>query len=75
MRARTFWLHIHTFDDPHGRIWGVTLGDDYLIARTVDCQVPTETVYRGRGRQPYAYLRGKGIVSKRGTHITIRAAA
>jgi hypothetical protein len=73
MKARVFKLHIHTFDDPLGRVWGVTLSDDYLIAKTVDVRVPTKTTWRGRGRQPYAWVEGRGVVRKRGAHIRITA--
>jgi hypothetical protein len=71
-RARGFWIHVDRFDAPHLRVWAVQTAGQYLTARSIDCRVPTTTVFRGRGaRQPRAYLRGRGVVEQRGAHIVI----
>ena len=72
MTPRVFWLHIDSFDAPKGAIWAVQTRGEYLTARAVDVRVRVDTVFRGRGaRQPRAFLRGRGVVRKRGARITI----
>lgn len=68
---RVFHLYINRFDAPHARVWAVETGGHYFTARAIDCQVPTTTVFRGVHRQPRAYLRGTGVVRRRGASITI----
>lgn len=71
MKGRTFKIHIDAFDAPYQRVWAVQTGGRYLTARRVVCRVPTESVYRGRRRQPWAFLRGRGVVRQRGAVIRI----
>jgi hypothetical protein len=73
MAPRVFWLHVHYLTDPRQRVWAVETGGHYFTARGVTCQVPLTTVFRGlHARQPKAYLRGTGVVRRRGAFITIR---
>lgn len=77
-RARTFWFHIHTFDDPKGRIWGMTAGRDYFIGRSQDFDIrvqlqPDDRLKNTRRRQPYAFLRGRGVIRQNGRRITVTA--
>ena len=68
---RTFWLHINYFDAPYKRVWEVRQGGQRFVTTHVDCRVPVETVFRGLTRQPYAFLRGRGVVRQRGARIRI----
>jgi hypothetical protein len=75
-RPHAFWIHVDRFAAPHQRVWAVETQGQYLTARTVECQVPVVTVFRGRfARQPIAYLRGKGLVEQHGAHILITPGA
>lgn len=70
-----FWLHFNRFGATRGdaETWTVRQGGRERHARKVRCLVPVETVYKGdTARQPRAYLRGEGRVTKRDGTITIR---
>jgi hypothetical protein len=55
-------------------VWCIRTGGKWLNARTIDVQVPTTTVFRGRSaRQPKAYLEGVGVVTQRGDDLVITA--
>lgn len=68
------WLHFNRFRAKRNdaQTWTVRTGRRNRYARKVICHVPLTTVYRGdRAPQPRAYLRGHGIVTRRGDTIRI----
>jgi hypothetical protein len=70
--GRVVWLHVHYLTDPRRRVWAVETQGRYLTAQAVKVRIPMETVFRGQhSRQPKAYLKGKGIVKRRGAVLEI----
>ncbi len=65
-----------SFDDHHadGEVWCVRVGDTWMNAHTIHCDVQITTVYKGpHAEQPRAYLVGVGCVTTDG-HGTITIA-
>jgi hypothetical protein len=59
-------------DRPNGEVWAVRDGYYWHVASAVSIQVPMTTVYRGRkGRQPRAYLTGRGRVTWCGSRAVL----
>lgn len=66
-RPRVFWAHIDSFDNEGKAVWALQTGGRY-IGKVVHCafDVPTETHYRGKRGQPWAVIRGKGVIRRLG---------
>ncbi len=75
-KARKFRLFINYFSHPQKRVWSVQVGRGrWRTATTVDCRVPLLTIFDpiryDRKQQPFAWLEGRGVVSKLGTGLVI----
>lgn len=65
MKPRVFWLHFNRFNAKRTAkdVWTVHLSDRCIQTRTVEVNVPIQTIYKGdKATQPRAFLKGKGIV-------------
>lgn len=71
---RIFRLHFNRNNMRQGSqaVWTIHLSNECIAAREVDVQVPVKTIYNPSGRQPRAYLKGKGrIIDGIDGHYTI----
>jgi hypothetical protein len=70
-----FWLCVNRLDEERGRVWALVQGGRWLVGRRIDVAgVALETVFRGRtARQPRAFLRGRGVVRRRGEVLEVRS--
>jgi uncharacterized membrane protein len=56
----TLWVSFESHSRDR-RVWSIRAGNRWYRCKTVNIQIPMQTVYRGRqASQPKAYLRGRG---------------
>lgn len=73
MRPRKFRLHFNRINMQRGNpnVWTVHFSDRCIQARSINVKVPLETIFNPQGRQPRAYLSGKGQVEITNEGVTI----
>jgi hypothetical protein len=73
-KPRSFFYHFNRIGMQRGQpdIWTVHANGRCIPCRSVDCQVPTKTIYKGdTARQPRAIVKGMGIVTRKRNGVVV----
>lgn len=72
-RRLIFRVHFNRINMQRGNpnVWTVHNADGCFQVQTVESYVPMRTVFKTNGRQPRAYLKGKGVLSIDGSTAVI----